>query len=174
LFGLGKTETATREIQEIQTWITGQSLAMAATFDAAVQMVVVIESLCFFLHALSRLSYRPVSEKLRERLFDSSVRALVQVFANLLRQWGLNTPALEADLLSLVSTRELEYARAPMLLGEKFNDRDTAVWLAAFRLADAAGIPDRDIRVLPIMTALVNSLVAMDLAQRIKRVEACL
>jgi hypothetical protein len=176
LFGLGKTERAEREIHEIQTRIIGQSLGTAAGFEAAVQMVVAIESSCFFLQALSRLSYRPANEKLRERVFDSSVRAVVRTLANFLRQWSknLDTPALEADILGLVSIRELEYARATTLLSEKFNDRESAVWLAAFRVAESAGIPDRDILALPIMTALVRSLVDMDLAQRIRRVEACL
>jgi hypothetical protein len=183
VFGFGKRRRAERELKEIQTWITGQALVLAsslnstgaATFDGnKEQMAVALEAQCFFLHAVSRLSARRESEKLRETVLDPSARQMAKTFSEMLRIKQPDTPTLEGDLLDLFITREGEYGAASKLLSKEFNDKDSAVWRAAFHVGAAAGIPDRDIRIMNVATMLTESLVRMDLAQRIRRIEASL
>jgi hypothetical protein len=173
MFGLSKRERAERGVREIQTWVVGQSLVQAASFDAQYQMAVAVEACAFFLHAVSRFSFRPHGEKLREYVFDTCTRQMVETFSDMVRKLSKksDSASLEADMLSLFNTRELEYGSVGQLLSDKFNDRDSAVWLAAYRLGEAADVPERDIRVFAITTRLMESLIAMDLKRRIEQLE---
>jgi hypothetical protein len=180
MFGHSKRERAEREIREIEDWILDQSmvhgrrLESSGKFETTLQPTVALEACGFFLHAVSRLSYRPGGEKLRERIFDPLVRQMVRRFGDMVaaRREGLELTNIEQDTLNFFNNREVEYGRAPRLLSDQFNDLQSAVWLAAHRIAGAARIPEVDIRILPIATALTESLIAMDVANRIKRVEA--
>jgi hypothetical protein len=176
MFGLSKRERAERWLKEIHAWIVGQSLVRAADFEGQNQTGVAIEACGFFLHAVSRLSFRANDEKLREFVFDSSVHQMVTTFSEMLGKMDsqLNLRTLETDLLDLFNAREREYGRARRLLSDKFNDRESAHWLAAFRVAQITDIPENDIRVYAVATSLMESLVAMNLARRIEAIEKCL
>jgi hypothetical protein len=178
VFGLTKRERAEKELQEIRTWIIGQSMVIATTLSGGPafqgthsQFAIALEASCFFLHALSRIAWRPQSEKLRESVLDPSVDRLATAFADMVRKIQ---DAPGPDLVSLFNARELEYGAAKSLIGETYQDRDTAVRIAATHIASAAGIPARDISVLALATELVGSLNRMELAGRVKKVEAAL
>jgi hypothetical protein len=186
VFGLTKRERREREAREIHTWIFGQAIGIAGTikptdgklyFDGThTQMVIALEAACFFLHALSRFSSRARGEKLRETVLDPAVHQIATTFSEMLRKLSpkLDIPSLEQEVIDLFNTRDCEYGRASSLIGEKPQDRDSAVWLASLNVATAEHIPHEDIRVLNMATAFVDSLIAMELDRRVNCVEAYL
>jgi hypothetical protein len=173
MFGLGKKERRDREIKEIQTWIVGQSLAVAGALEGPAQLVAILEAMAFFLYAVSRLSYRPDNEKLRGAVLDSSFNQMVSTYSAMLRKRApeMNRPSLENDVAILFATREQEYGEAKSLLGETPHDKGTAIRLAALRIGEAADLKEPDIRIFAILTALMTSYVAMELPRRIGQVE---
>lgn len=179
MFGWGKRARADREIKEITIWILGQSMVQGSNFppvgvfETRTQMTIALEACSFFLHATDRLAYRPGNERLREAVYDTAVRQMIRTFSDMIfKAWApLSLSEIEQDNLDLFNARQLEYGKATGLIGETFNDLTSASWLAAHNVARAAEITEPDIRVMVLHTALVNSLVAMDLANRIKKVE---
>lgn len=137
-------------------------------------MNIALEACGFFLHAVDRLAYRPGNERLREVVYDTTARQMVRTFSDMIfKAWGASSSLseIEQDNINLFNTRQLEYGKATRLIGETFNDLKSASWLAAHNVARAAEIPERDIRVMALHTSLLNSLAAMNLANRIKKVE---
>jgi hypothetical protein len=179
MFGWSKRERADREIKEITTWVLGQSVVQgsnfppAGFFESRLQMTITLEACGFFLHAVDRLAYRPGDERLREAVYDTVASQMVRTFSDMVfKAWAPSSLSeIEQDNLDLFNTRQLEYGNATRLIGETFNDLKSASWLAAHNVARAAEIVEPDIRVMAIHTELVNSLVVMDLANRIKKVE---
>jgi hypothetical protein len=191
MFGWSRRERADREIKEIITWVLGQSVVQGSNFPPVgvcppgaascdsvfatrLQMNIALEACGFFLHAVDRLAYRPGDERLREAVYDTTARQMVRTFSDMIfNAWGASSSLseIEQDNLDLFNTRQLEYGKATRLIGETFNDLKSASWLAAHNIARAAEIAEPNIRVMALHTALLNSLVAMDLANRIKKVE---
>ena len=180
MFGLSKRERADREIKEIATWVLGQSMvhgsnfAPVGVFETGRQMTIALEACAFFLHAVDRLAYRPRDERLRELVYDITASQMVRTFSDMI--FKARAPSslseIEEGNRGLFNTRQREYGNAARLIGETFNDLTSASWLAAHTVGHAAEIPDRDIRLMALHTELVNSLVVMDLANRIKKVES--
>ena len=83
------------------------------------QMYTAIEGMAFFVHCFNRSSFRSNSEALRERIFDPSVVALVELFAKLVRSQSTehDEQNLQNDLFALISQRENQYADMPSFLG---------------------------------------------------------
>jgi hypothetical protein len=179
MFGRSKRERADREIKEIATCVLGQSMVQGSNFppvgifETRSQMTIALEACGFFLHAVDRLAYRPGDERLREAVYDITASQMVRTFSDMIfKAWAPSSLSkIEQDNLDLFNARQLEYGNAARLIGETFNDLKSASWLAAHKVARAAEIPERDIRVMALHTELVNALVAMDLANRIKKVE---
>ena len=179
MFGLSKRERADQEIKEIITWIIGQSTVHGSNFppvgvfETGRQMTIALEACAFFLHAVDRLAYRPGDGRLRELVYDITASQMVRTFSDMI--FKARAPSalseIEQGNRGLFNTRQLEYGNAARLIGETFNDLKSASWLAAHNVGRAAEIPDRDIRLMALHTELVNSLVVMDLANRIKKVE---
>jgi hypothetical protein len=180
MFGLSKRERADREIKEITTWVLGQSMVHGSNFppvgvfETERQMTIALEACAFFLHAVDRLAYRPGDERLRELVYDITASQMVRTFSDMIfKAWASSSLSeIEEGNRGLFNTRQLEYGNAARLIGETFNDLTSASWLAAHNVGHAAEIPDRDIRLMPLHTELVKSLVVMDLANRIKKVES--
>lgn len=178
MFGMSRRERADREINEITTWILGQSMVRGSdfppvgVFENQFQMKIALEACSFFLHAVDRLAYRPGNERLREAVYVAAVRQMVRTFASMIfKAWSPSPLAeIEQDNLDLFKTRQLEYGNATRLIGKMF-DLESASWQAAHNVARAAEIPERDARVIALHLELLNSLIAMDLANRIKKVE---
>jgi hypothetical protein len=179
MFGQSKRERADREIKEITTWIIGQSIVHGSNFppvgvfDTGRQMTIALEACAFFLHAVDRLAYRPGDERVRELVYDVAASHMVQTFSDMIFKawapWSLSE--IEQRNRGLFNTRQLEYGNAARLIGETFKDLKSASWLAVHNIGHAAEIPDRDIRLMALHTELVKSLIVMDLANRIKKVE---
>jgi hypothetical protein len=178
MFGFSNRERAERELKEIQQWVFGQSVAHGAhfppagVFESRLQMDVALEFCAFYLHVVNRFSYRQSDERLREQIYDPSVRQMVRTFSDMIcARWKpADLHLAEQETLEFFNARELEYSRAKQLLSKVFNDLESVTWLAAHNIARAAEIPERDIRILAINTELVESLILMDLANRIKRI----
>jgi hypothetical protein len=178
MFGWSKRERADSEIKEITTWILGQSVVHGSNFppvgvfETKAQMAIALEACSFFLHAIDRLAYRPGNERLREAVYDKAARQMVRTFSDMFSNAWAPSPLseIEQNILSLFNKRQNEYGKAERLLGETFNDLRSASWLAAHNVARAAGIGERDIRIMALHNELMGSLVAMDLANRIKKV----
>jgi hypothetical protein len=170
----------TVEIQEIITWILGQSVALGATFppeglfENQLQMNVAWEGCCFFLHAVDRLAYREGDERLRAVLCDPANRQMIETFTKMAYTAGGSLSPIDVERrrnISSLNSRQMEYGSAQRLLGNTFNDLRSASWLAAHHVARAAKIPEPDIGIALIHTELLKSLVFMNLAKRIKQLE---
>jgi hypothetical protein len=134
------------------------------------QILLSFEALSFYLHAIDRLSFRPNSEKLREAIFDPIAILLSETFTEMLKKRKISTANNTLDALQGLSLR---YAQAASLLGREANDKNSALWFAARAIAEDAGYPDEVVAML-MANELGNGLVALDLANRIKTIEAVL
>jgi hypothetical protein len=99
---------------------------------------------------------------------------MVRTFSEMIfKAWAPSSLSeIEQNNLDLFNARQLEYGNAAQLIGERFNDPKSVSWLAAHNVARAAEITVPDIRVMALHTELLNSLVVMDLDNRIKKVES--
>ena len=149
------------------------------------QLLLAVEAACFFLHASSRLSARQGSESLRQAIYDSSFRLMVGWLLQTVRTvlGEDNNTVTDNSLAALIQKRELEYGRSPTLLGNGWDDQDSAVWAAARLISDEMSVKscfDRDgysnhiILTQIVGTTLMQELAAMDLASRIERIETLL
>jgi hypothetical protein len=181
MFGLSKRERAEREIKDIQQWVLAQSVAHAARFppegffESPLQMTVALEFCAFYLHAINRLSYRQGDETLREQISDPTVQQMIRTFSDMLyaSRKSEELSSIEQQTLKFFNGRELDYSLAKRLVGEKFNDLESVTWLAAHNIARAGQIPERNMKIMMLHTNLVESLIDMDIANRIKLIEGC-
>ena len=84
-------------------------------------------------------------------------------FEERLRKWKSKRATL-----SYLNFHNFEYAKAPTLLGKSPDDRNSAVWLAACAIAEQVNYPNSAVPSLILHTELINGLVAMDVANRIR------
>lgn len=133
------------------------------------QMILSTGALSFFLHAIDRLSYRPNSEALREAIYDPIAVTLSETFAEMLNKRKVNTTGDET--LDALQGLNISYAEAPTLAGTSAQDKSSALWLAARAIAEDAGYP-KEVFVTLLTTKLMDGLIAIDLANRIKALEA--
>jgi len=132
-------------------------------------MILSTGALSFFLHAIDRLSYRPNSEALREAIYDPIAVTLSETFAEMLNKRKVNTTGDET--LDALQGLNISYAEAPTLAGTSAQDKSSALWLAARAIAEDAGYP-KEVFVTLLTTKLMDGLIAIDLANRIKALEA--
>ena len=157
-----------REISEIQ------QIIVSAT-EQEPNRAAAVEEACFCIHAISRLAFRKEDDRLRTMIVDSCANYVAERLPCCIVDASSDEvlSASKSGFIALLNERELEYTAADHLLSEHGPfDRDSVIRLAAFRVADALGIPHDDIAVVPISTMLMRKLVAMDLAHRIERIEA--
>jgi hypothetical protein len=149
------------------------------------QMYASIEGMAFFIHCFSRLSFRAKDETLRERIFDPSVIALVELFAKMIHSLSAehHIHDLQQDLFALISERENQYSEMPSLLGSNPEDKLSA-WQEAGRIiAQKVGtfaIPALEKKVgrlafefleLTVRVELLRGYNEMNLAPKIKSIE---
>jgi hypothetical protein len=190
-----------KHLQELQNAIVGKTIAFAATvaeqFDDVTsqseeplyprlfsvgpprspkthlnQMTLALEALCFFVHAMDRISFRPHSEVLRDAVLDPTAIELSNWFEETLGKLD-GKSATPGQTLSCIDFRNSQYAQAPSLLGTSANDRNSAAWLAAAAIAEDVGHP-RSVFVYIVHTELLRGLVDLNLADRIKTLEELL
>src|SRR5216684_5593113 len=116
-FSLGQNSEREKLRKEMRTHIVGRTIGFAATvtewFDVSFEqsdepsysrmfsigppksgrthlneMLLGLGALCFFVHALDRLSFRPNSEALREAIFDTTAAELAGWFGEMLGKYA--------------------------------------------------------------------------------------
>jgi hypothetical protein len=134
------------------------------------QLLLCVEALSFFWHAIDRLSFHPNNEALRAAILDPVAISLSEMLAEVLNKRGMNTTG--TDQLIAVQGLSLRYAEAPTLIGTSAQDNNCALHLAARAILEDAGL---HAALAPLMVLkLTEGLVALDLAHRIKALEAVL
>jgi hypothetical protein len=134
------------------------------------QLLLCVDSLSFFWHAIDRLSFRPNNEALRAAILDPVAISLSEMLAEVLNKRGMNTTG--TDQLIAVQGLSRRYAEAPTLIGTSAQDSSCAVHLAARAILEDAGLHSA---LAPLMVPkLTEGLVALDLANRIKALESVL
>jgi hypothetical protein len=139
------------------------------------QLILCLDGLSFFAHALDRLSFRPDSDALRAAVLDATVLELANwLEATVDNVTASENPVTKDEILNYVNHRALQYAEAPSLLGTNADDKHTAVWFSAETTAKNAGYP-KDVPLTKlIQTRLMEGLVKSDLANRVNRLEELL
>jgi len=135
-------------------------------------MILCLGALCFFLHALDRISFRPDSEKLRDAVFDSTAIELSKWLDQMAGKVDAK-PAPAAGTLSCIDFRNAQYGQAPSLLGTSEKDRSSADWLAATAIAEDVGHP-KSVLVYIAHTELLQGLADLQLDDRVKALEEIL
>ncbi len=149
-------------------------------FETHIQRLVALEACGFFLHAVDRIASRErgvgIREALEKAVFDTAANQMAQTFSEMIfKAWAPSPlPEIQKDIVNLFNARQIEYGKAHALTGETPYDRESALWLAAQNVAGAAEISLPDIRVEVIKSDLAQSLLIMDLANRIKKVKSYL
>jgi hypothetical protein len=138
------------------------------------QLTLMIEGLCFFLHCLNRIAFRPDSETLRELVFDPTVQQIVRLLSKIFKSLSTenDTKVTEDDLLLLVSERELQYGAMPSVVGKDLDDGQSAYRVASLTIANMLGRPRNAFLHQMIRTELLEALVRVDLITRVERIEA--
>jgi len=136
------------------------------------QIVLSLGVLGFFIHAVDRLSFRQNSENLREAIFDPTAIELSKWFGETGNTHPEPAPTAKQDALSYLNASGLKYSKASTLLGKIEDDKNSAVWIAACNIASDLNHPNRQLLVLLIKVRLVEGLVELDLANRVKALEA--
>lgn len=135
------------------------------------QMTLCVGALSFFWHAIDRLSFRPNNEALRAAILDPTAVSLSDLLADTLNKQGM--PITGTKLLRGTQSLSLRYAAASTLLGTSVLDKNSAVWLAAYAIAEDVGYSKQAFALL-IHGRLLGGLAALNLANRIKALEAVL
>lgn len=178
---LGNKEKIAREVTEIQKWVAGRSITFGAEINAIdiyrdiSQMPLALESLAFFMHALSRFSFRQNNERLREITYDPVFHNMAHLYAQMIKKLSPDTPAdIEEIVASLITKRELEYAQVKTLLGDTASEKQSVLWLAAHKIAEQCGHHKDMLFIQIIIRNFLQGLEAMELNQRLKRIETAL
>jgi hypothetical protein len=162
------------EAGENNTGMIAHAFAIASRHGPPFQMIIVMESLCLFHHAMVRLAERPSSELLKQVLVDVTAPALAHHFAAALRSQRMpgDTRALVENIIAVIAEREHEYRTASRLVSDGRDDKDSAIWLAATHICESTRMPDCD--KAGFATQLTEALDQMDLQSRVARIESCL
>jgi hypothetical protein len=144
------------------------------------QMTLCLGAFGFFWLAIDQFSFRENNETLRAAVLDPIVISISKMLAEVFKKMGGDFT--ENELLMAVQSRSLRYAAAPTLFGKSVEDKNSAIWLAAYAIAEDVGHPKEvfakliytEVLAKLIHTELLNALVATDLKNRIKALEAVL
>jgi hypothetical protein len=104
------------------------------------QVVLAEEGASFFLHALSRFSFRNGSEGSSDALFSPSMRNVARTFGGLIAAaTERGSKSIESEILDLASRRGSEYGQKPSLLGDPVKGAESVVSLAGKTIANSVG-----------------------------------
>ncbi len=167
------------ELGDIESWLVGQSLRFAAEiterFQEVPKILAATEALSFFMHALRRETYRSGAWKTWEAVVEPSQRQMLHLFALTLSGWAdadIERNALVKDIQNLVSSRSLEYQTLPFLTGHS-SDRQTVVWVASRRVAEAVDAEQRPALIETVQGILARA-VSFELPQPVEKLEKIL
>jgi hypothetical protein len=183
-----------QEISEIRIWIVGQAVGFASdiaeqfeseedtepryrrvvTSDTGLspttsinQMLLIVESAAFFMHALSRFAFRPNDETVRDKICNPVKDAWISVLDELFRKTYENSPITRSNIVDHLNMRETEYGSEPNLLGNSADDPNCGVSAASRAIAEAIGRSGNEHLFAKSKIALMKSLLAMDLKRRV-------
>jgi hypothetical protein len=181
MFGMEmmRRQLAKEEMEEIGSWLVGQSMRFAADvngrFKEVPPLLAATEGVSFFLHALRRQAFRSHEWKAWTSIFEPSLKQTIQLFAMTLSAWSgadLDREALARDIQNLVSSRSLEFQTVPFLAGPP-EDRQTVVWSASRRIADAIDPVHRD-AVIAYVHETYGRIVENELPEQVAKLEKLL
>jgi hypothetical protein len=181
MFGMGmvRRQAAKEEMEEIGSWLIGQSMRFAAEvngrFKGVSPILAASEGLGFFLHALRRETFRANEWKVWNAVFEPGLKQTLQLFAMTLGAWSeteLDRETIGRDVQNLVSSRSLEYQTIPFLSGAP-DDRQSVVWSAARRIADAADPAHRE-EVVALVHELFDRVVTGELPEQVAKLQHAL
>jgi hypothetical protein len=138
------------------------------------QMVVVLEGACFYLHYLNRLTFRPGDESLRTAVYDPIAFAIAQLLADMIGALPGDPEGTSSreSVLSYITARELDYAKAARFMGDDYADKSTVLGIAPGIIADMLHRPNNEPLQLIISTQLMRGMVDADWQGMIGRAEA--
>jgi hypothetical protein len=154
MFGMGMgmvwRQVAREEMDEVGSWLVGQSMRLAVEtagrFRDVPPILAASESMAFLMHALRREAFRAGEWRTWSTIFEPAMKQTIQLFATTLATWSeaqLDRETISRDVQYVVSSRSLEYQTVAFLSGPP-SDSHTVVWAAARRLADATDPTRRD------------------------------
>lgn len=141
------------------------------------QFTLAIESVAFFLHAISRISFRRDDNFLRGGIVEPLEEILAQLFARI-RSIPVvgddpDSPlvaAIKREHLELFQEREIQYGSSHYLLGEE-GDKKSALELAVAKISLKA-LEGRAFPIQPIVRlALLRGLETLDLPAKVEKLE---
>jgi len=139
------------------------------------QLILCLDALSFFVHALDRFLFRPDSAALSAAVLEATVFDLENWLESKLSNLTTSeTSVLKNEIQQYIDHRASQYMQATSLLGTGENDRHTAIWLAAKTTARDAGYPNDALLTKFIQTRLFEGLADLDLAERVKKLEQLL
>jgi hypothetical protein len=80
----------------------------------------------------------------------------------------------EGDTLNHMNLRNSQFSQAASLLGKSAEDRNCAVWLATSTISEDVGHPKQIALALLIQNRLLQGLINLNLAERVKAMEMLL
>jgi hypothetical protein len=179
MFNMVRKLNTREDLGDIESWLVGQSLRFAAEiterFKEVPKILAATEALSFFLHALRREAFRSTAWKTWEAIVEPSQKQMLHLFALTLSGWAdadIERNSLVKDVQNLVSTRSLEYQTLPFLNGNA-TDRQTVVWVASRRIAEAAAAEQRP-AVIDTVHAILGRAVDRELPQQVEKLEKIL
>jgi hypothetical protein len=135
------------------------------------QLILCLDGLTLFAHALDRLSFRPDTAA----VLDPTILELANwLEATVSDVTASETPVPADEILQFAKYRALLYAEATSLLGTSAYDKHTVIWLAAENIAKDLDYPMDVLLTKLIQAQLIRGLANLDLANRVKRLEELL
>jgi len=181
MFGMGKIKqmAAREDMEELASWLVGQSLRFAAeitqNFKDIPPILAASEGLGFTINALRRETYRAQEFKAWDNIFEPSMKQMYPLFAMTLSAWTgaeMDRTQVARDAENLVSSRNLEYQTLPFLIGAP-EDRQTVTYAAARRIAETADPAKRD-EAIAFAHKVLTRVVEFELPEQAARLEKTL
>jgi hypothetical protein len=171
MFGLSKAERAEKALVVIQRRIFERSLDNANGYSPHTRLAVFEEILAFYLHCLSRYTFREGQENLRDYLAGSTVLAMTDIASSVARDMKKEAfPGIEAEIRALFDEREREYAELKKQMPESADDPDNVGVRAAKHIARAAQAPLDNRMREGIVRDLFHGTIEMDLFRKTNEV----
>lgn len=181
MFGMGKIKqmAAREDMDELASWLVGQSLRFAAeitqNFKDVPPILAATEGLAFTGHALRRETYRAQEFKAWDNIFEPTIKQMYQLFAMTLNAWTggeMDRAQVARDAENMISLRNLEYQTLPFLIGAP-EDRQTVTYAAARRIAETVDPAKRD-EAIAFAHKVLTRVVEFELPEQAAKLEKTL
>lgn len=114
---------------------------------------------------------------LRETIYDPTVREIAKLFGRMFSAIspGADPAEFERIAYEFIDDRGWLYSQAPYLVSpDSIHDRKAAFTMAAEMIAEAVGYPGNFLLIQLIRLQLLHRTEEMDLAEKVKSIEALL